>query len=699
MSSNFPNEVYVPTGTADGRDFIQISGYCYKKVAENITVVDKPVRNDIFGDYDDCKHCNSCECNKTIDFFIGGILYESGGANSFVERKVSIQTSSKGWQEIALESGYLNNNDTSLNFKPLQIRCYDRKIDMREGIYVSFNDRNAEIAKFNYITAGDIYERQDLYWSSIQGYEQDFPPDWAYKNQYDKVQLANKINTIKFKSLCEYDCPTQDITFRIRGQIQEPSKYLNLGSSYDGEVTSWVYATCSGMPITPGQIVDCTPNGTGIDFTQYFSQDYTGLASDGTPRPPSYEVLFAPTSMDVVNMPILLGDDGTSSSKHYSVTGSGHFLDYMFDSYNFYTAYTARTTYVGLNSGIFYHGMDGTGVDFNYAKDIGQEFGLYYNRPTGCLSTGVIGTDFNSFYRHIGGNTLAKLASPGTTRGETYEGCYQTSEFADGIFKNGTYVPMYWTGIITGNAEEYYSFIDQTFVPNDPETFQWETGVYVYQWYKDADRSDANSITGFFGFLNDGTTQAQHDHYRSVLFNHSPVNVDDPLFRWNIRSGDYAIADAEKQKFSFILDFDENLAYEYGFSRADMGIRHSGDSTSDYAPYAQFPITKTYTYTTSSTTAPQTSTTQIYLKNGYNNYAFQAVGSDSALNRIDEPQIATNTFVRPSVIDEAHPLTDSGNPLHSAVQSPINYTTGLEADYIEMRRLKNIQFQLSFKKE
>jgi hypothetical protein len=682
MSANFPNEVYVPTGTAEGKDFIQISGYCYKKVAEDVTVVDKPVRSDIFGDFDNCTDCNTCECNKTIDFFIGGIQY-SNGAQSFIEKQISIKTSSKGWQEIAIESGYLNSNDPSKTFKPLQVRCYDRKIDMRSGIYVSFNDRNAEIARFDYITEGDLYERQDLYNESLIGEQGALPPDWTYKNQYDRVGLANKINTIKFKSLCEYDCPTQDITFRIRGQINEPGAYLNIGSQYDIDTTSWVYATCTGVPTTPGQIIDCMPSGSGINFTDYFAQGYNGpVGAHHDDRPGGYYVTFAPTSMDVVNMPLLLGETGSDEAKKFSVTGGRHHLDYMFDNYSFYTNFSARsTTSAALNSGIFYYASDGNEVDFDYAEDIGKPFGIYYNRPEGCLSNAVTGTDFNTYYRHLGGNTLASAASDGDSRGDKYDGCYQTSEFADGIFKNGTYVPMYFTGTIELNAEEYFSFIDSNFAqPADVENWRWQTGIYVYQWYKDADMSDPNSVTGFFGYLSDGTTQEQHNHYKSLLLNSSPVNLDNPLNQWTIKSGNYAAADSQKQGFCFLLNFNSNLAYEYGFVRADNGLRHSGDDTTS-ASYQ-------FTYGSSS-----------YLKNAYDNYAFAANGSDGAINRLDEPEIATNTFVRPSTIDEKYPLTDSGNALHSDISSPIEYTNEIQEDFIEMEELKNIKFQLSWKKE
>ena len=110
----------------------------------------------------------------------------TAGTGHFYRKKFSIKTSSKGWQEIAIESGYLNNNDPSLTFKPTQIRCYDRKIDMRSGIHVSFDDRHAEIAEFHYVTGADLYERQDLFYDASLGNVEIY-----------QRQRAIKINTIK----------------------------------------------------------------------------------------------------------------------------------------------------------------------------------------------------------------------------------------------------------------------------------------------------------------------------------------------------------------------------------------------------------------------------------------------------------------------------------------------------------------------
>ncbi len=155
MSSNFPNAVYIPTGLADGQDFIKISGYCYKRVADGVESAGSELSNFVTG-FDDCLDCNTCGCPKNIDFIMGGIQHNiSQDTFAFTEKTFTIQTSSTGWQEIAIESGSLNNDDPNINFKPLSIRCYDRKIDLQSGIYASFESVNAFVSHFTYISGQD----------------------------------------------------------------------------------------------------------------------------------------------------------------------------------------------------------------------------------------------------------------------------------------------------------------------------------------------------------------------------------------------------------------------------------------------------------------------------------------------------------------------------------------------------------------
>ena len=71
--------------------------------------------------------------------------------------------------------------------------------------------------------------------------------------------------------------------------------------------------------------------------------------------------------------------------------------------------------------------------------------------------------------------------------------------------------------------------------------------------------------------------------------------------QWTIKSGNYAAADSQKQGFCFLLNFNSNLAYEYGFVRADNGLRHSGDDTTS----------ESYQFTYGSSS---------YLKNAYDNF-------------------------------------------------------------------------------
>ena len=697
MSTEFPDSIYVPTGTAFGKDFIQYQGYCYKKVSSNVVVSDQTIRSDIFGDYENCVDCNTCACPKTINFIVGGFQY-SGTNITYREQTIPIATSSTGWQEIAIESGYLNDNNPNINFKPVQVRCYDRKIDIQSGIYISFDDRNAEIAHFNYVTGQDLYEREDLFYHASTGGYGDLPY-WGYKNQYDKIGVANKVNTIKFKSLCETQCDTQDITFRIRGEISESLSYLNLGASYDNITSSWVYATCTGIPNTPGQIIECIPSGSGINFTDYFTQGYTGYAGNVADQQVArnnelYVVQFAPTSIELVNKDLLDGNAGTLNAKHYSITGNKHFTDYAFDALSF--SYNNTTFNAVDPNNYFYYARDGLLSDFNFAETIGKPYGIDYNKAPNCMQEAVTSGDFNTFYRHLGGNRRAEqgFANNPPDIGDIYSGCYQASEFADGIFKNGTYVPMYFTGTLTGNSTEYISFInDEELSPPN----RWETGVFVYQWYKSGDRSNANeNITGFFGFLTGKYKNPHlHNYYKKLLDNHAPVNLGTPLKVWDVRSGNYPLFDANKIDTTFILNFNNNLAYQYAFKTSPNGVRHSGDLSKIYQTETGVTVTTTtvgtYTYTTTTI-----STTE---HNAYDNYNFQALGGKSMMEYLNEPLYPTNTFVRPVDIDELFPVTDSGNPLHNPLASPIQYTKEINVDAIELRELKSIKFQLSWKNE
>lgn len=653
MSELFQNAVYVPTGQSEDKDFIRISGYCYKKVSDNITVLDTPLISISSDTYQDCLDCNTCRCDKQIDFIVGGYLY-SGADVSYAEKIISINTSSKGWQEIGIESGYLNINpftkevDSRFDFKPAQIKCYDRKIDISGGIFASFDDRNAEIAHFKYVTGADLYERENLLFLSG-----DDNPDWA-KNQYDKVGLANKLNTIKFRSLCEYDCPTQDITFRIRGEIKESDNYVNYGNAGDSAgVTSWVYAACTGVPTTPGQIIECVPSGNGIDLTEYFTK--------GNPPFSTYLVEMENVNrIEVVNMPLLLGETGSDLSKFYSISGSGSLEDEMFG-----IEATSRSLYYNYYSG-FYYLNDGGDDDVDYSSQIGS-LGIDYNKPPNCHSFAITGSDFNRYYRHIGANTIAAERTIITdndgssfTKGDVYTGCYQASEYIDGIFKVGTYNLMKFTGIITGNADEYNTFIDNSAGATAPEF--WSSGVYVYQWYKSGDQSDANSnIDGYFGFLHDlSNPDEQLRHFESVASNHSPVNMGDPLVNWDVTSGIYPPVSAEKINSSIILNFARNSSYQVRFSMRDGSVRHyarrqeEGDS------------------------------------NIYDNYLFEAASQDSAINYLDVPEYSHNTFIKTTGITREQLLIDSGNFYHQP-NATIDNNQKIEI-------ISGIKFQLSWNK-
>ena len=640
------NSLYVPISDAAGKDFVQVSGYCYKKIAESVIIPDGVIATrTIYGSFDDCLDCNSCVCGKDIDFIVGGFKYVDG-TPSFHESKITIQTYSTGWQEIAIESGFLNQNDPSINFKPTQISCFDRKIDMQSGIHASFEDRGAEIAYFKYVVESDLYERQELKsFAATGGFVTE--PDFSYTNLYDEVKIANKINTIKFYNNCDFDCGTQDITFRIRGDIYETADLLNLGNEYDGKTSSWIYATCTGLPVTPGQIVECMPSGTGFNFTDYFLDGYD------VNIPATYKVSLSPRSIDVVNMPILMGEAGSDLSKEYSVTGSGHFKDLI---NQFTTSYTTPMDN-------FYYGTDGVDTDFDYSEDIGKKHGIRYNRPTGCFDSSIIDSDFNVFYRHLGGNTFAEVGALGVNIGDIYTGCYQASEFADGLFKNGTYSPMSFSGMVTGTNEEYSTFISSTLPPQD-----FSTGVFVYQWYKSGDKSSVNNLTGYYGLMTGQYMDEEiHNHYRSIVENSGPINMGNPLKYWNIKSGNFPINTATPEFFNVIADFNSAENYEFGFNGSGFKFRHQDGVD-------EFDLDR------------------------FENYGLTAAGTNSMVDLINQPSAPTNTFVEPFDIRPAFPLTDSGNALHIDDTLIVKTLAEDPTDIDQAFELKSLTFQLSWKK-
>lgn len=520
MSTNFPNAVYVPTGLAYQKDYIKISGYCYKKVSSNHTITDETIRTEFVDGFSDCLDCNTCNCPKNITFIFGGILHNiSADTFSFSETPITISTSSNGWQEIALESGYLNKTgDPNYEFKPLSIRCYDRKIDMQSGIYASFDSSSSHIAHFNYVSGDDIYERRDLQ-NALSTGEFGSLPTWDYFTQYDSaITYQNTLRTIKFKSLCESTCNHHDIHFRLRGVVQETSQKLQPNTNLHH---SWVYVSCTGIPKTPGEIVDYKINGTGMTWNTYYNSPFSTIE-------------FDPTSIEVVNLPMLTGGIGTTGAKHFSVTGSGHYI-----SDNGY----------GRGNDDFYFN-DGYGPE--YSSEVGIPYGINYAKYPECDNDNV--RDFKEGYG---------IAT----------GCFNTVEQADGKYKVGTYRPMLFTGTIEGNASDYTHFYGAAGNPGG----NWSSGVYVYQFYPSGDDSDLDSISGWAGNMAVTTNSETHKHYKSTVLNHSPINLYNPLKVWDVRSGVFPESTAQLKDAALTIKFDNASTYEVLYTLGMTGEAITSD--------------------------------------------------------------------------------------------------------------------------
>ena len=623
MSTNFPNAVYVPTALAS-KDYIQISGYCYKKVATNQTVTDEIIKTDFITGFTDCLDCNTCRCPKDINFIFGGILHNiSLDSYSFSETAFTISTSSTGWQEIALESGYLNKTgDVNYEFKPLSVRCYDRKIDMQSGIYASFDSPTSHTAHFNYVSGDDIYERRDLQNALATG-EFGTLPAWDYLTQYDDaISYQNTIRTIKFKSLCEATCNHHDVHFRLRGLVSETSKYLQQDLTSQN---SWVYVSCTGIPKTPGQIIDYAPNGTGMTWNEYYNVPTTA---------PFSTIEFDPITVDVVNLPVLTGGAGSTQAKHFSVTGSGHYL---------YTVQNYGRGYYDHPYG-FDAGLDADGIQYGpqYSLDIGVPYGINYAKYPECIHDDVV--------RFKDQNGIAT-------------GCFNTLEIADGNLKVGTYRHMLFTGMINGDGADYATFYDA----GGNGSVDWSSGIYAYQFYPSGDDSNLDSISGWAGNTAVLNNEETHKHYKSVVANHSPINMDNPLRFWDVRSGIFPASDADLEKAALSIKFNNEQSYEVLYSAGTSGLGFFSDAYS----------------------------TGIRFNEGaYGNYNLLAPILDNA----GTPTSLKTTLVEPSEIMERYLLVNSGDPLHSDVDTPDFPQVTNDPNNVTTKAIKSIKFQLSFEK-
>ena len=628
MSTNFTNAVYVPTALAT-RDYIQISGYCYKKVAADQTVTDEIIRTDFVTGFDDCLDCNTCRCPKDINFIFGGILHNiSLDTHSFAETAFTVTTSSTGWQEIALESGYLNKTgDTNYEFKPLSVRCYDRKIDMQSGIYASFDSSTSHIAHFNYVSGDDIYERRDLQNALATG-EFGSLPAWDYITQYDDaISFQNTIRTIKFKSLCESTCNHHDVNFRLRGTVRESSLRLMPDTE---QHDSWVYISCTGIPKTPGQIIDYIPNGTGMTWNEYYNVPTVA---------PFGQIQFRPISIDVVNLPMLTGGAGGTGAKHFSVTGSGHYKEGN-------VAYTAGqwgrgfydhfdSTDVGLDADGIYYGSQ-------YSLDVGVPYGINYAKYPDCAHDDVVRFKYQ--------NGIAT-------------GCFNTSEIADGNLKVGTYRHMLFTGMINGDGADYAAFYNAA----GNGGLDWSSGIYSYQFYPSGDDSNLDSINGWAGNTAVLSNEETHKHYKSVIANHSPVNMDNPLRFWDVRSGVFPASDADLDKAAMALKFDSKESYEILYSAGTSGLGF---------------FSETY------------STGIRFNEGGYDNYELLV----PILDNVGTPVSLRKTLVEPTEIMERYLLVNSGDSLHVDGETPNFPKVTNDPSQVTTQAIKSIKFQLSFEK-
>lgn len=655
MSSNFPNAVYIPTGLAGDDDFIKISGYCYKRVDNGVVSAGKQLTNFVTG-FDSCLDCNTCNCPKNIEFIVGGIRHnQSANSFAFAEKSFNIETSSVGWQEIAIESGFLNGGDPNINFKPLSIRCYDRKIDIKSGIYVSFDDSTSHIAHFNYASGQDLYERRDLSNALATG-EFGQVPAWNYITQHDNsISYQNTLRTIKFKSLCEVPCSQYDVNFRLRGQVTESfPKYMQVGGSREA---SWVYLNCTGVPRTPGEIVRYQ-FGTGLSFQEYFLPD----KSANDPSEPA--IKFQPQDLELVNLDVLTGNSSNRYVQLYSNTGHGHFL--------------------GINNGMWqgrkstidydfdgtppYENSDFYNIDFNEDGSGAQEY---------ATQVGIYGLDYNKTPHCNDVNVKAFKSQYGI---EQKTGCFQVSEFADGIYKAGTFRPMMFTGLISGGGTDYAEVFNSA---NPDGVTLFNSGVYVFQMFPSGDDSLLSNISGYAGTIDSLASQDLITEYRKQISNSLPINIDNPIRAWNIKSGSFVTPEASLLEGSVFIEFTSQEAY-------NMWYQTSSTHDDGSQEYRFVPFASGFRYNSGNFD-------QYYLAaEGY-------IGGAPIPPLLDmshhEPLTLQDTLVEYSRIKERYLFIDSGNSFHDPSSVPgLPESQAEDPASVQVQQIQAITFQVPFKK-
>jgi hypothetical protein len=682
MSICFPNVLYMPTGLFSGADqsrydYIQLSGYCFRRSASAVPLPADTfyATGDFISGYDDCDDCLECKCPTNIDFKFIGAYDPSGPDPAYVTSKtISLQVASTGWVEVAVPSGYLNqgtdlNPSGGGNFVASDIQCLYRKVDLDSGIHVSFENPKATLSRFSHSCDTDKFERDDLYGNLVSGFltgTYGATPLGEYLNLFDSGNAnTNIVKTIKFYHNCNIECNKKDIWFRLRGNVSE-ANYRKYGPNSSWNPDSWIYLACTGVPYTPGEIVDCIPsntgslNGKGISLNNYFESGDFKAGNFPT-------IQFMPKSIDVVNMPMLTGYEGSGTTKSYSVTGQYHFgVPTLEDPGS--TAYP----YSWVSYGGLYQGTPG--YDF-----YGMETGKYLGSPK--YSSGI--GRFNYKYHFPANETgfvnsrdavdrALNPPSEGTADkyqydfGQSYDTMgLKPSEFADGLWKNGTYRPMIFTGIITGRQSHWDTFFGDRF--NAEKRDNWETGVYVFQYYESGDAHRPNEIKGWWGLSSTGS--GKFDHYRSKVENHSPVNMGNNLNVYSPRSGNFPNVGASLNNASIILN---------------MGNPSLGNTPSDQG--YQLP----FSFNDGSFTFNYDMPFMELNENPFDDYEMNGVIISG-----NYPWYVHKTLVAYGTGDGARMsnlLLDSGNPAHNQLTSDPSNTFGTKFE-----RIDGIRFVQKFK--
>ena len=92
--------------------------------------------------------------------------------------------------------------------------------------------------------------------------------------------------------------------------------------------------------------------------------------------------------------------------------------------------------------------------------------------------------------------------------------------------------------------------------------------VYVFQMFPSGDDSLLSNISGYAGTIDSLASQDLITEYRKQISNSLPINIDNPIRAWNIKSGSFVTPEASLLEGSVFIEFTSQEAYNMWYQTA-----------------------------------------------------------------------------------------------------------------------------------